>query len=125
MIKSFNDSIPSRHGTFIVRARDEVLELHADLAGGEAGVVDLQRVHAARADALADDDLAVGVKAAVVARTAESLAVAGHVDVATGVRADDVPRGHDVLAIPLLRPLQKDRADGHVRRLRPGIDLIG
>src|SRR4051794_41109865 len=83
----------------ITRSGSKVLELHPHLSLGEPGLVHFKQVHVAGTDALAGDDFAVGVKAAVVARAAEALAVAGDVDEASGVGADDVPRSHDLLAV--------------------------
>src|SRR4051812_28068545 len=97
--RTTNYALPLGNRFPVMRSGREVLELHAHFSPGEPGVVDLQQVHVARADALPDDDLAVGVKAAVVARAAKALAVAGHVDKAAGVGTDDVPRGNDVLAV--------------------------
>src|SRR5688500_2271666 len=84
---------PSRHRDLLVRAGDEVLELHAARPLLQGLGVDLQLVHRPGADA-AGRQRAVFLEAAVVARAAELLAVAGDVDEAAGVRADDVPRDH-------------------------------
>src|SRR3954462_7907431 len=94
-----------RNGLFIVHSRREVLKLHLHLSLGKSILIDVEQVHVSWADALALHDGAVGMEAAVVARAAEALAVAGHVDEAAGVGADDIPGGDDIFAV-LLEPLE-------------------